>query len=127
MEAAIQKKQPHKIDIGAVFTFPVSHHRHSHSGSVSCRLALLLSPAFPCHMYKQPRDHHTIKAEAFKPVERELIFDIDMTDYDDIRNCCEGAKICPKCWIFMTMAVKVVDTALRGNDAMMMMMMMLMR
>jgi len=62
----------------------------------------------------QPKDHHTIKAEAFKPVERELIFDIDMTDYDDVRTCCSGAKICPRCWSFMNMAVKVVDTALRG-------------
>jgi hypothetical protein len=64
---------------------------------------------------KQPKDHHTVKAEAFKPVERELIFDIDMTDYDDVRTCCEGAKICPKCWAFMNMAVKVVDTGLRGE------------
>ncbi len=62
----------------------------------------------------QPKDHHTVKAEAFKPVERELIFDIDMTDYDDVRTCCSGAKICPRCWSFMNMAVKVVDTALRG-------------
>lgn len=51
----IQKRQPHKIDIGAVFTNP-------------------------------PKDHTTLKPEVFRTVERELVFDIDMTDYDDIRK-----------------------------------------
>lgn len=32
----------------------------------------------------QPRDHHTIKADLFKTVERELVFDIDLSDYDDV-------------------------------------------
>jgi DNA primase small subunit len=56
---AIKKRQPHKIDIGAVFT--------------AC-----------------PKDHSTLKPDVFKPTERELVFDIDMTDYDNIRNCCTG-------------------------------------
>jgi len=86
MMAKIQKMQPHKIDIGAVFT--------------GC-----------------PKDHTTIKPELFKPVERELVFDIDMTDYDDVRTCCSGADICLKCWPFMTMAMKVLDCALRDDFA----------
>ena len=82
--AAIQKRQPHKIDIGAVFTAP-------------------------------PKDHTTIKPDKFHPVERELVFDIDMTDYDDVRTCCKEADICHRCWPFMTMAIKVVDKALRAD------------
>ena len=83
---AIIKRQPHKIDIGAVFTAP-------------------------------PKDHASFNPEVFKPVERELVFDIDMTDYDDIRTCCKGASICKKCWPYMTMALKVVDKSLRDDFA----------
>ena len=84
MLAAIQKRQPHKIDIGAVFS-------------------------------AHPSEHNSIDPSKFKPVERELIFDIDMTDYDEVRTCCTGANICQRCWPFMTMAVKCVDKALRED------------
>lgn len=84
MKAAIQKRNPYKIDIGAVFT-------------------------------AKPKDHKKIKASEFRPVEKELVFDIDMTDYDEIRTCCSGAAICPKCWPFMNVAIRIVDTALRED------------
>ena len=60
-----------------------------------------------------PKDHNAVSK--FSYVERELVFDIDMTDYDDVRFCCSGAAICDRCWPLMTIAVKVVDESLRKD------------
>ncbi|KAK3708091.1 hypothetical protein QZH41_019174 [Actinostola sp. cb2023] len=84
MEKEIQKRNPYKIDVGAVYTH-------------------------------KPKDHKMIKAASFQAVEKELVFDIDMTDYDEIRTCCKGAEICPKCWKFMVVAMKILDVALKGR------------
>ena len=63
-----------------------------------------------------PKDRKVLrKSTAFRPLEKELVFDIDLTDYDEIRTCCEKANICQKCWIFVTMAIKVVDATLRED------------
>ncbi len=40
-------------------------------------------------------------------MERELVFDIDLTDYDDVRTCGKEGHICTKCWPFMAAAVEV--------------------
>ncbi len=60
-----------------------------------------------------PKDHQAVKPAGFVPVERELVFDVDMSDYP--RRCCTGAQICPRCWPYMTVAVKVMDELLRQD------------
>lgn len=62
-----------------------------------------------------PKDHKAI-GQGFKTEQRELVFDIDLTDYDEVRHCgCSGAQICTKCWQMMTMAIKVMDCGLRED------------
>ncbi|KIM45108.1 hypothetical protein M413DRAFT_330670 [Hebeloma cylindrosporum] len=63
----------------------------------------------------RPRDKKTIRSGAFSPQLRELVFDIDMTDYDPVRTCCSEADICKKCWGFISAAVHVLDSALRDE------------
>ncbi|KAF0883345.1 PRI1 primase, partial [Crocuta crocuta] len=84
LEKEMQKMNPYKIDIGAVYS-----HR--------------------------PNQHNTVKLGAFQAQEKELVFDIDMTDYDDVRRCCSSADICSKCWTLMTMAIHIIDRALKGK------------
>ncbi|GAO50334.1 hypothetical protein G7K_4463-t1 [Saitoella complicata NRRL Y-17804] len=62
-----------------------------------------------------PRDRKTLRKAAFRPIEKEFVVDIDMTDYDEIRTCCSGAEMCKKCWGFITMAIKTIDVALRDD------------
>jgi DNA primase small subunit len=56
-----------------------------------------------------------MQPSALRPEQRELVFDIDMTDYDEIRTCCSGAAICRRCWGYIAGAVKVLDHTLRGE------------
>ncbi|KAF8160932.1 hypothetical protein B0H34DRAFT_795779 [Crassisporium funariophilum] len=63
----------------------------------------------------RPRDKKTVRPGAFSPVLRELVFDIDMTDYDPVRTCCSNADICRKCWAFISAAVRVLDAAIRDE------------
>ncbi|KDQ06575.1 hypothetical protein BOTBODRAFT_70886 [Botryobasidium botryosum FD-172 SS1] len=63
----------------------------------------------------RPRDKKTMRAATFTPLLRELVFDIDMTDYDEVRTCCTGKGICSRCWAFIAAAVKILDRILRED------------
>ncbi|KAG8452483.1 hypothetical protein GDO86_004321, partial [Hymenochirus boettgeri] len=88
LEKEMQKMNPYKIDIGAVYSHKV-----------------ILNQACTT----------LVKSGTFQAQEKELVFDIDMTDYDDVRRCCSSADICPKCWTLMTIAIRILDRALRED------------
>ncbi|KZV88111.1 DNA primase catalytic subunit [Exidia glandulosa HHB12029] len=63
----------------------------------------------------RPKDKKVMRPGALQPQRRELVFDIDMTDYDSVRTCCTDKKICARCWGFIAAAVRVLDSGLRNQ------------
>lgn len=47
--------------------------------------------------------------------EREIVFDIDISDYDDVRTCCQDKGICDKCWPLMGCSIKCLNEFLRKD------------
>ncbi|CAI5759821.1 unnamed protein product [Candida verbasci] len=67
-------------------------------------------------VYKiNPKDRKNLPKSVMKPVSKELVFDIDLTDYDDIRTCCQGTDICCKCWKFIQVGSKIIEFSLRQD------------
>lgn len=85
MQAAIRDRCPAKIDIGPVYNVDPQR-RAAYAAS-----------------------------NGFTPQERELVFDIDLTDYDDVRTCGKEGHICTKCWPLMAAAVAILDRGLKED------------
>lgn len=63
----------------------------------------------------EPKNRKSVSKALMKPLAKEMVLDIDLTDYDEIRTCCKGTAICDKCWKFITLAIKVVDVAIKED------------
>ena len=80
----------HKLDFGAVWTGPPREHRTPSA----------LVPAG--------------RAAPVVPLARELVVDIDLSDYNELRACsCRGAEICRSCWPWINLAAVVLDQTFR--------------
>ena len=62
-------------------------------------------------IFSQPCD----KKNFFAVVEeqREFIFDIDLSDYDNVRSCCHANTLCTNCWPFIVGAVRTLSDFFR--------------
>lgn len=56
-------------------------------------------------------DSRPMKLSSAKPIKRELVFDIDLTDYP--RTCCDSKTVCELCFNKIKCAVKLLDYILR--------------
>ena len=75
--------------------------------------------AYAGAIYADPVRTKTKKYSAFtihdtEWVGRELIFDLDASDYDPVRQCsCKGRDVCEICWGLMQDAALIMDETLR--------------
>mgnify|MGYP003589331234 CR=1 FL=1 len=87
-----------------------------------------------CIRHRGYRDVHVFKSEVLKllplridigpefnlhsseankvPAKREYVIDIDMSDYDNLRTCCQGKTLRRCCWKFMVAAYEVLKMIL---------------
>lgn len=61
-------------------------------------------------IYDRPLALKNTSTQPLKAEEKELVFDIDLTDYDSSRKCgCKDTLVCKQCWSYVQCAMKVLE------------------
>ena len=58
-------------------------------------------------VYQEP----PTKGSTNKPLMKELVFDVDLTDYE--RKCCSSKTVCNSCFVIIKAGMKILDFSLR--------------
>ena len=67
-------------------------------------------------VYNLPmKNGRSLTGGEYKPIHRELVFDLDADDFFDVKDCCGKSEICPKCWPLMRCAIDIITSVLRFN------------
>lgn len=64
-------------------------------------------------VYHAPLKHWPVTKKLDSPAARELVFDIDLDAYADVRFCGCATSCCAACWPLVAAAARVTDAALR--------------
>jgi DNA primase small subunit len=65
-------------------------------------------------VYNYPPSQLVQLSEEHKiPKSSHLVFDLDASDYDDVRHCCKKKQMCARCWPLIAAAMKLCDVVLR--------------
>lgn len=49
---------------------------------------------------------------SFNDIKKEIVFDIDLSDYDSVRTCCKKDNVCSNCWKFLVIGCNILKETL---------------
>ncbi len=112
MRDSLLKEVPAVIQLGAVYLSPTSMGDTSSMGKISRLVNIDLTGGAKERLLTHEMNKMNVS-------HRELVFDVDMSDYDGVidRSKCDckesnAVSVCKKCWIVMKAAIQVLNNVL---------------
>ncbi|KAI3380632.1 hypothetical protein SNEBB_001648 [Seison nebaliae] len=111
--------KPTRIEIGPIYSAPPSLHSRVESRKNSTKYIsskILIDNELFDTSLNQPFANDimiNLSNKLFVPIQRDFVIDIDLTDYDDVRFCCEDKAVCENCWWLANFAMKIIGNILK--------------